>query len=152
MHKIKSIHALKDSLLSAVFFDGTIKQYDVKTLYMDYPQFKILESDTRLFKQVHVDVGGYGVSWDDELDLSAEIIWNNGQTTDVTHVDISLQLADCLVNARETCGLTQKQLAEKTGIYQADISKIERGLANPSLSTLKKLADGLGMALDIRFI
>lgn len=48
--------------------------------------------------------------------------------------------------------MTQKELAEKTGIYQADISKLERGIGNPSLSTLKRLADGLGMKLQIDFI
>ena len=48
-------------------------------------------------------------------------------------------------------GLTQKELSEKTGIYQADISKLERGLGNPSLSTLKRLADGLNMDIYINF-
>lgn len=47
--------------------------------------------------------------------------------------------------------LTQKDLSEKTGIYQADISKIERGIGNPSLSTIKRLADGLDMDLEISF-
>ncbi len=48
--------------------------------------------------------------------------------------------------------MTQKQLAERTGIYQADISKIERGIGNPSLSTLKRLAEGLGMEIQINFM
>ena len=48
-------------------------------------------------------------------------------------------------------GMIQKQLAESTGIYQADISKIECGLANPTLSTLKWLADGMGLKLRIEF-
>ncbi len=47
--------------------------------------------------------------------------------------------------------MTQKQLSEVTGIYQADISKIERGLANPSLLTLKRLADGMDLKLRIEF-
>ena len=47
--------------------------------------------------------------------------------------------------------LTQKDLSEKTGIYQADISKIERGIGNPSLLTLKRLADGLDMDLILDF-
>ena len=54
--------------------------------------------------------------------------------------------------ARENTNITQKELAEQTGIYQADISKLERGLGNPSLSTLKRLADGLGMELKIDFV
>ena len=47
--------------------------------------------------------------------------------------------------------MTQKELAEKTGIYQADISKIERGIGNPSVMTLKRLADGLEIELIIKF-
>ena len=47
--------------------------------------------------------------------------------------------------------MTQKQLAAVSGIDQADISKIERGLANPSLNTLDRLADALGKTLVIRF-
>ena len=56
-----------------------------------------------------------------------------------------------LINLLKHNGLTQKDLAEKTGIYQADISKIERGIGNPSLLTLKRLADGLDMDLILDF-
>ena len=48
--------------------------------------------------------------------------------------------------------MTQKQLAEVTGIAQADISRLESGTANPSLRTLKRLAAGLGMELKVEFI
>ncbi|MCD8067877.1 MAG: helix-turn-helix domain-containing protein [Lachnospiraceae bacterium] len=64
---------------------------------------------------------------------------------------VMLQLAANLSEARERAGLTQKQLAERTGIYQADISKIERGLGNPSVAPLRRLAEGLGMELEIEF-
>ena len=53
---------------------------------------------------------------------------------------------------RKEKGLTQKELAEKTGIDQSDISKIETGNANPALSTLKRLADGMDMILRLEFI
>lgn len=56
-----------------------------------------------------------------------------------------------MTKARDVAGITQKELAERTGIYQADISKIERGIANPSLATLKRLADGMGMELQLTF-
>ena len=52
-----------------------------------------------------------------------------------------------IIDARKKCNMTQKELAEKTGIDQSDISKIERGSANPSLSTLKRLAEGMDMIL-----
>lgn len=48
--------------------------------------------------------------------------------------------------------LTQKELASRTGIDQADISKLENGTKNPSLKLLKKLAAGMGMQLKIEFV
>lgn len=57
-----------------------------------------------------------------------------------------------IVDARASQNLTQKELAERTGINQADISKIENGTRNPSLNLLKRLADGMGMVLKIDFI
>ena len=53
---------------------------------------------------------------------------------------------------REARGLTQKQLSERTGIAQTDISKLERGNANPSLRTLQRLAAGMGMKVKIEFV
>ena len=84
--------------------------------------------------------------------MDAEEIWAEGiETGKIEDASIADLLAVSLASARIEAGLTQKQLAETSGIYQADISKIERGLANPSLSTLKRLADGMGMALKIEF-
>ena len=53
---------------------------------------------------------------------------------------------------REDHDLTQKELAMRTGIAQADISKLENGNANPSLRTLQRLAEGLGMKLKVEFV
>lgn len=61
-------------------------------------------------------------------------------------------IIQAMIDARKNTGLTQKELAEKTGITQADISKLENGNANPSLRTLRRLAKGLGMRLKIEFI
>ena len=48
-------------------------------------------------------------------------------------------------------GLTQKELSERTGIAQSDISKLENGSANPSLRTLRRLASGMNMRLRLVF-
>ena len=56
-----------------------------------------------------------------------------------------------IVDARISQNITQKELAERTGINQADISKLENGTRNPSLKMLKKLAYGMGMQLKIGF-
>ena len=57
-----------------------------------------------------------------------------------------------MIDARRQSGLTQKQLSERTGIAQGDISKLENGSANPSVRTLLRLADGMGMRLKIEFV
>lgn len=61
-------------------------------------------------------------------------------------------IIQAMVDARKTCGLTQKQLSENTGISQGDISKLENGNANPSLKTLQRLAEGMGMRLRLEFV
>ena len=57
-----------------------------------------------------------------------------------------------IIEARTSQNITQKELAERTGINQADISKLENGTRNPSVNLLKRLADGLGMVLKIEFV
>lgn len=60
-------------------------------------------------------------------------------------------IMQAMIDARRSVGLTQKQLAERTGIAQSDISKLESGNANPSLRTLRRLAAGLGMQVQVKF-
>ena len=61
-------------------------------------------------------------------------------------------IIQAMIDARQASGMTQKQLADKTGIAQADISKLENGNANPSLRTLQRLAAGMGMQIKIEFV
>jgi len=61
-------------------------------------------------------------------------------------------IIQAMIDARKCSGITQKQLAERTGIAQADISRLETGIANPSLKTMQRLASGMGMRLKVEFI
>lgn len=61
-------------------------------------------------------------------------------------------IIQALIDARKSNGITQQELSKRTGITQADISKLENGNANPSVKTLKKLAKGLNMQLKIEFV
>ena len=56
-----------------------------------------------------------------------------------------------LIDARMSQNMTQKELSEKTGIAQAEISKLENGTRNPSVRLLQRLADGMGMVLNVTF-
>lgn len=60
-------------------------------------------------------------------------------------------IIQAMIDARKASGLTQKELAERTGIAQGDISKLENGSANPSIRTLQRLAAGMGMKLQLTF-
>ena len=62
------------------------------------------------------------------------------------------EIIRAMLIARREAGITQTQLAAKTGIDQSDISRIENGDANPSLNTLKRLAEGLNMRLKLEFL
>ena len=63
-----------------------------------------------------------------------------------------MDVIKAIVNARTSQNLTQSELAKRTGINQADISKLENGTRNPSINLLKRLAEGMGMNLKIEFV
>lgn len=61
-------------------------------------------------------------------------------------------MMQAMIDARKRNNITQKELAERTGIDQSDISKIETGNANPTLAVLKRLAEGMDMVLRLEFV
>ena len=74
--KIKAVTPLNERRLLVTFVNGVQKVYDCHRV-MNLERFQLLKSEA-FFKAVTVDPGGYGVSWDDELDLSEYELWNNG--------------------------------------------------------------------------
>lgn len=62
------------------------------------------------------------------------------------------QIMKAMITARMETGITQQQLSEKTGINQSNLSRIENGNGNPSVSTLHRIASALGKKLSISFI
>ena len=60
--------------------------------------------------------------------------------------DVAMQV----VGLREKHGLTQAQLAQRCGVNQADISRIERGATSPTARTLQRIADAL--EADVRLV
>ncbi len=71
--------------------------------------------------------------------------------TEYETLEPEFAIVQAIIDARKQTGVTQQQLAEKTGISQSDISKFETGGGNPSLRTLQRLAAGMGMVLHIEF-
>lgn len=77
-HKVKSVAALPDFRLSVQFSEGVTKLYDVRPLFSEIPEFACLKEQPELFYGISVDIGGYGIVWNDELDLSCDELWEHG--------------------------------------------------------------------------
>lgn len=78
-HKVKTIQPLPNFNLLVGFISGEKRQYDVTPLFDKWEAFKSLRSTPGLFEQVKVDAGGYGISWNDEIDLSCDELYHNGK-------------------------------------------------------------------------
>ena len=77
-HKVKSVKSLDNYILEIVFENNIIKYYDVSNLFEKWSVFNQLKIINGLFNQVKVDKGGYGISWNEEIDLSCNELWENG--------------------------------------------------------------------------
>ena len=85
-------------------------------------------------------------------DMLAKQLQNEDFRKEYEAIQPEMYVIRAIVEARTSQNLTQKELAERTGINQADISKLENGTRNPSVNLLKRLADGMGMMLKIEFV
>ena len=104
-HKIKSVSPLTDFMLSVQFSEGVTKLYDMKPLFKKLPVFAQLKDDPKEFSSVTVDVGGYGIIWNDDLDLSCDELWEHGTATQ-TPFDGLMAFSD----ATELWGLNESTL------------------------------------------
>ena len=84
--------------------------------------------------------------------FSKPLIYDEEFKKEYDAIQPEMDVIRAIVDARTSQNMTQKELAERTGINQADISKLENGTRNPSVNLLKRLADGMGMVLKIEFV
>jgi hypothetical protein len=78
-HKVKNVTALPDYKLSVQFSEGVTKIYDITPLFEKYKFFLPLKNSAELFNSVTVDQGGYGIIWNDDIDISCDELWENGE-------------------------------------------------------------------------
>jgi len=77
-HKVKNVSALSEFRLSVQFSEGVTKLYDMAPLFEKIPDFSFFRERPEEFNCVTVDVGGYGIIWNDDLDLSCDELWEHG--------------------------------------------------------------------------
>ncbi len=145
-YKVKEVKALPDLKLWVRFIGGATKIYDVKPLLKKWESFKAFKKHPALFKKVQVDAGGYGIIWNDDLDLACNELWYGGVVENTGDV-MATELLCSLVAARQKKGLSQRDMEEKTGIKQPVIARVENGDSDPQLSTLIKMASAAGMRI-----
>jgi hypothetical protein len=109
-HKIKNVTPLKDFKLSIQFAEGLTKIYDMKKLIENNKIFAELK-DINLFNSVEVDIGGYGIIWNDNIDISCDELFENSKKID-TPFDGLMAFSD----ATDIWGLNESTL-RKAVIY-----------------------------------
>ena len=140
---------LKDVTLEMTFQDGKIVRYDMSKMFLKYPQLRELETNRQLFESGYIDAGGYGVIWNDELDFDALSIYEDGEVVGQVETTINQQIGLLLAKTREEENVTQVELSKKSHIDQGDISKIEKGLGNPTIAKINKLFKALGKTISL---
>lgn len=135
------------TILIVSFENGLTKSFDMKHLYDRFPQYKLLE-DRDLFKKGKL-LGWSIIYWNDDLDIDAETIYDLGETISSPSNIEEMVLGYKFKKERLSKEMNQAELSLRTKISQADISRIEKGLSNPSIDTIKRLAKGLGVKISI---
>lgn len=117
-HKIKNVTPLQDFKISIQFAEGITKIYDMKNLIEKNKIFADLK-DINLFNSVEVDIGGYGVIWNDDIDISCDELFENSKKID-TPFDGLMAFSD----ATDIWGLNESTL-RKAIIYGKLINGID---------------------------
>lgn len=81
-HKVKSVNAIPNHKLRVQFAEGITKIYDVSPLFEKHKLFLPLKDNPELFYSVETGQGGYGIIWNDDIDISCDELWVNGMQVD----------------------------------------------------------------------
>ncbi|MDR0676743.1 MAG: DUF2442 domain-containing protein [Elusimicrobiota bacterium] len=76
---MKEVEPQNDMILKVKFENGVTKLIDIKQYINIFKPFKKLKNKD-LFSQAKLDVGGYGIVWNEEIDLGRYAIWEDGKT------------------------------------------------------------------------
>jgi len=151
MHRIYRIELTEDMKLRTLFFNGEIRELEIEIWDEATSIEERVNRYAQLIESIRLNEGRTKVSLGERI-FSSEEIYDQGTLVGLEYIDdVNIQVATKLQSIRESKNLTQSDLHDITGIYQAEISKIERGIGNPSISTLVRLADSMDRRITIDF-
>ncbi|MCQ2802830.1 MAG: helix-turn-helix domain-containing protein [Bacilli bacterium] len=140
----------KDLNIRVLFGSGITKSFDMGTLIDRRPELIALK-DRKLFEKGKLSTS-YGISWNDDIDIAIEYIYDHGTIVENEENYLQYVIGYRIKKARISRGFNQTKLSKLTGIAQGDISKLENGLLNPSVTLLSRIAKALNVKLDIKFL
>lgn len=153
MHYIAiQVEFLEDETIELTYLDGRVVKYDLSILFPKYPQLEEPRKNSDLFTNGKLDPGGYGVICNDYLDIDTTGIFYDGEIVRYIETTINQKLGFLLTKTRDELNITQMELSKKSKIDQADISKIERGLGNPTLMKIDKLFKAMGKNISLNYL
>ena len=150
MYKAIKLFLKQNTLFDVCYLDGVVKRYDILALSDKFPQLNKLK-DRSLFEKGKL-LGCSGICWNDDLDIDVDTVYEEG--ADVTceydsDVIVAAIIGYKIKTKRLQLFMSQEELAKKTGIDQSDLSKIEKGLANPTIKMINRIAKGLNTSIDV---
>ena len=149
-HKIYSIENKPDYLMEIIFFNGEVRELDLRLLIETYPEYHERVTDMlHRVSDIAIEKSRNGVILPGGVSIDNETVYGNAYAVGTGTIPNPLiSFADSLIDARETKGISQRELEEMSGVRQAEISKIERGEGNPSLKTMGRLFSAVGKELN----
>ncbi|MGB0929130.1 MAG: helix-turn-helix domain-containing protein [Chitinophagales bacterium] len=163
--KILKINDLNKYEVSCLFDNGESRIIDFETFFKNQKNFSekhpayILMQNMEEFKQIEIigttigwkNTGVYSRNMKGEtvfyhFDLDPIVLFENSVLDENRNIDIGLLIK----STRKEIGLTQEELAEKSGTNKSFISKLENSKLDVELSTLQKIIEGLGKKLKIQ--
>lgn len=138
----------EDSTLRVLFEDGKTKELNVLTLLDKLPKEYAKLKDRDFFLKGRL-VGWGGIIWSKEVDLSVDTIYEEGKEVPSESNSLNYIIGFKVKQARLSKELSQLELATISGVDQSEISKLEKGLFNPSINFLKRIFNALGKEIEL---
>lgn len=149
MNKSIKLVLKEGTIFDLYFLDGCVKRYDILFLADKFPQLDALK-DRELFLKGKL-LGWSGVYWNEDLDIECDTVYEEGIDVSKEYDDIdNVVLGYKIRELRRNADLSQVELANKAGIDQSDLSKIEKGIANPSIKQITRVLSALNHRLTIK--
>ena len=152
MHRIYSAEITKDYVLRTTFFNGEVREICIESELKGNKSYRHLLKYVELARSLTINKARTAVELIGGPKFSYSDVYEGGLLKEIVVIDnINVQIASRIQQMRESKGLTQKNIEAITGIHQAEISKIERAVGNPSIATLEKIASAAGHRMNVIF-